>query len=63
MQEIGQSRVMVCRTPLPVWENDVTGKYICIGSVEQLKQYSGLEDITDLHKDIVDNITFTIAGE
>ena len=57
------SRNRVWGTPLPIWCNDVTGNYICIGSRAELEQYAGISDINDLHRDIVDEITFKISGE
>jgi isoleucyl-tRNA synthetase len=48
--------------PLPIWENDLTGKQICIGSIEELEEKTG-KKITDLHKHYVDNYIFKISGE
>jgi isoleucyl-tRNA synthetase len=56
------SRNRVWGTPLPVWENDETGKFICVGSIAELKELSGVE-LTDLHREHTDDITFTVAGE
>ncbi|MCT4641945.1 MAG: isoleucine--tRNA ligase [Bacteriovoracaceae bacterium] len=49
-------------TPLPIWSNETTGNHVCIGSIEDLKKYSGIE-IDDLHREIVDEISFSIDGE
>ena len=57
------SRNRVWGTPLPVWQNDETGAYICIDSVATLSRYTGRDDITDLHRDVVDDLTFTVPGE
>lgn len=57
---ISRNRYWGC--PLPVWENDTNGKFICVGSVEELKKYSGV-GVTDLHREVVDDITFKIDGE
>ncbi|MEE3003397.1 MAG: isoleucine--tRNA ligase [Pseudomonadota bacterium] len=57
------SRNRVWGTPLPIWQNDVTGNYICIGSIAELENYSGLENIVDLHRDVVDNISFSLPNE
>jgi isoleucyl-tRNA synthetase len=57
------SRNRVWGTPLPIWQNDKSGKYLCIGSRSELEKLSGLDSITDLHRDIVDNISFNIQGE
>jgi isoleucyl-tRNA synthetase len=56
------SRNRIWGTPLPVWINDVTEKKLCIGSIEELQQYSGVR-VTDLHREHVDELTFSIDGE
>ncbi len=56
------SRNRVWGTPLPIWENETTGNRICIGSIEELKKYTGVE-VTDLHKEHVDPLTFKVDGE
>ncbi|OIQ19866.1 MAG: isoleucine--tRNA ligase [Bacteriovorax sp. MedPE-SWde] len=56
------SRNRVWGTPLPVWRNDESNKFICIGSVEELAKYSGVT-VDDLHRETVDDITWTIEGE
>ena len=42
--------------PLPIWRCPDCGKTICIGSREELKEYSGVY-AEDLHKHFVDDIT------
>lgn len=49
-------------TPLPVWINDVTDKRICIGSIAELADYTGVT-VDDLHREYVDELTFSIEGE
>jgi len=49
-------------TPLPIWVNDKTDNRICIGSIDELKGYTGV-CVTDLHRDVIDDLTFTIDGE
>lgn len=56
------SRNRVWGTPLPIWINDVTGNSVCIGSIEELKQYTGVE-VDDLHREMVDPLTFSVDGE
>ncbi len=56
------SRNRVWGTPLPVWINDVTGNALCMGSVAELEQYSGVR-VTDLHREHVDGLEFSVAGE
>lgn len=48
-------------TPLPVWQND-DGDLICVGSVEELEKLSG-QKVNDLHKHIVDKISFEKDGK
>ena len=43
-------------TPLPIWCSESMDEIICVGSVEELFQLSGVR-VTDLHKDVVDEIT------
>ena len=56
------SRNRVWGTPLPVWINDVTGTALCVGSVEELERLSGVR-VTDLHREHVDAVTFSVDGE
>jgi len=56
------SRNRVWGTPLPIWINDVTDKRVCIGSIEELQKLTG-QKITDLHREYVDELTFTVKGE
>jgi len=56
------SRNRIWGTPLPIWVNDVSGKQICIGSRDELEQYTG-KRLDDLHREYVDPLTFTLDGE
>jgi isoleucyl-tRNA synthetase len=56
------SRNRVWGTPLPIWINSESGNALCMGSIEELKKYSGIE-VQDLHREYVDPIEFKIAGE
>jgi isoleucyl-tRNA synthetase len=56
------SRTRVWGTPLPVWINDETGAAICVGSIAELEKYTGVA-VTDLHREYVDDLTFTVPGE
>ena len=52
----GISRTRFWGTPMPIWTD---GKeYICIGSIDELEELSGVEkgSIKDLHRDTVDKI-------
>ncbi|EDU42320.1 IleS Isoleucyl-tRNA synthetase [Pyrenophora tritici-repentis] len=45
-------------TPLPLWVSDDGKEMVCVGSIEELKKLSGYEgEITDIHRDRIDNIT------
>lgn len=48
-------------TPLPLWRAD-DGDVLCIGSVEELQQRSGIR-VEDLHKHIVDSIVLHHDGK
>lgn len=44
--------------PIPIWASEDYDEVICVGSVAELKELSGFQgEITDLHRDKVDNIT------
>ena len=45
-------------TPIPLWASDDFKEIVCVGSIEELKKLSGFEgDISDIHRDKVDDIT------
>jgi isoleucyl-tRNA synthetase len=56
------SRDRVWGTPLPIWENEQTGKRLCIGSRKELEQYTHTT-LSDLHRDHIDNLSFSVANE
>lgn len=43
-------------TPIPIWTSEDQQEVICIGSIEELEQLSGIR-VEDLHRETVDNIT------
>ncbi len=49
-------------TPLPIWINDVSGNALCLGSIAELEKYTGVR-VSDLHREYVDDLTFTQPGE
>ena len=50
-------------TPLPIWINDETGSMHCIGSRAELAELTGTPELDDLHRENVDDLTFSIKGE
>ena len=56
------SRNRVWGTPLPVCVNDETGKALCVGSIDELYDYTGVR-VDDLHREHVDDLTFQVQGE
>tara|TARA_Y200000002_G_scaffold73650_1_gene57698 strand:+ start:325 stop:3441 length:3117 start_codon:yes stop_codon:yes gene_type:complete len=48
--------------PIPLWINDVSGKILCMNSLEKLERYTGRK-IDDLHREIVDDLRFQVKGE
>jgi isoleucyl-tRNA synthetase len=56
------SRNRVWGTPIPIWINDVSGQQLCIGSIDELEQYTGTR-VEDLHREYVDPLEFQVDGE
>jgi isoleucyl-tRNA synthetase len=43
--------------PIPIWMSDDGEEVVCIGSIAELEQLSGVTGIKDLHREFVDQIT------
>eukprot|EP00045_Choanoeca_perplexa_P016863 m.233311 g.233311 ORF g.233311 m.233311 type:complete len:1289 (-) comp17379_c0_seq1:2522-6388(-) len=43
-------------TPIPLWVSDDGEEVVCIGSIEELQRLSGRTDITDLHRENIDDV-------
>lgn len=56
------SRSRYWGTPLPVWKNEETGQFVAIGSIAELKEYTGVE-VDDLHREVIDQLSFSREGE
>ena len=44
-------------TPIPIWVSEDYKEIVCVGSVQELEELSGVTGITDLHRDTIDQIT------
>ncbi|KAI9297973.1 isoleucyl-tRNA synthetase [Neoconidiobolus thromboides FSU 785] len=44
-------------TPLPLWVSEDFEEVVCVGSVAELEELSGVKGITDIHKHKIDHIT------
>lgn len=51
------SRNRYFSTPIPIWECDKCGKRDCLGSIQEIKQKSGIT-VTDLHRQYLDKIVY-----
>lgn len=61
LRDNGITRQRYWGTPLPIWkcDNKNCGHYVVIGSLKELEKYVGKENMpSDLHKPIIDNVTF-----
>lgn len=43
--------------PIPIWVSDDFEERVCIGSIEELKKLTGRDDITDIHRENIDDLT------
>jgi len=43
--------------PIPLWISDDGEEVVCVGSVKELEELSGVKNITDIHREYVDQIT------
>ncbi|CAI4056020.1 hypothetical protein SUVZ_02G0400 [Saccharomyces uvarum] len=44
-------------TPIPLWVSDDYEEIVCVGSVKELEELTGVSGITDLHRDVIDKMT------
>ncbi|MBU4485453.1 MAG: isoleucine--tRNA ligase, partial [Candidatus Delongbacteria bacterium] len=61
MPEWHISRNRYWGAPLPIWVCDDCCKTECIGSVQELKERTGISEINDIHKHFVDKMTMKCA--
>ncbi|KAI8379861.1 isoleucyl-tRNA synthetase [Choanephora cucurbitarum] len=44
-------------TPIPIWVSEDFEEIVCVGSIAELEELSGVSPITDIHRESIDNIT------
>ncbi|CAJ0842635.1 2589_t:CDS:10 [Entrophospora sp. SA101] len=44
-------------TPIPLWVSEDYEEIVCIGSLKELQELSGCDELTDIHRDKIDHIT------
>jgi isoleucyl-tRNA synthetase len=58
----GVSRNRYWGTPLPLWVNEDFSEVRCIGSIQELKDATGRDDITDIHREHLDDLEIPSAN-
>jgi isoleucyl-tRNA synthetase len=43
--------------PIPLWVSDDFEEVVCVGSIEELKQLTGITDVQDIHREYIDHLT------
>lgn len=51
------SRSRYWGTPIPLWVSDDMQEVVCIGSIAELEELTGVKNITDIHRDFIDDLT------
>ena len=44
-------------TPLPLWVSDDGQEVVCVGSIQELRDLTGVQSISDIHRESVDGLT------
>jgi isoleucyl-tRNA synthetase len=48
-------------TPLPIWASEDYSEIVVVGSIAELRERTGRQDITDLHRESIDGLTIPSA--
>ncbi|GMG33619.1 unnamed protein product [Ambrosiozyma monospora] len=51
------SRKRYWGTPIPLWVSDDFEEVVCVGSIQELRDLTGDQNITDIHRDKIDHLT------
>lgn len=43
--------------PIPLWVSDDLEEVVCVGSIQELKDLTGIENVTDIHREFIDHLT------
>jgi isoleucyl-tRNA synthetase len=43
--------------PIPIWVSDDFEEQVCVGSIQELMELTGVKDVTDLHRESIDHLT------
>jgi isoleucyl-tRNA synthetase len=43
--------------PIPIWVSDDGEEVVCVSSIQELKELTGVKEITDLHRENIDHLT------
>lgn len=57
IREWNFSRTRCWGNPVPIWISDDGEEIVCIGSIEELMELTGVKEVTDIHRENVDHLT------
>jgi len=43
--------------PIPLWVSEDFEEVVCVGSIEELKELTGVKEVNDLHRESIDHLT------
>jgi isoleucyl-tRNA synthetase len=62
LERWGLSRDRFWGTPIPMWQCEETGEFLCVGSIAELENLTG-EKVGDLHYDAIGHLTIEKDGK